>query len=308
MTKKKDNIQKISAYVILFCAVLLGIETGFHDRPEFLHYFELLDIFIIGYFTFELIYRWRSKPFRLKELIPTILLKIGERNEQNTKTNEEIDRENMIIEESFWLIFDFMLVVLGYLSFLRHLFDHPELLLLLRMFRVFRIFRVFELNDTLKDIEKKIFSIIPTIITFLVLIFLIIYSYAIIGMYLYDFHSFESIDFSNLYNALTGMFTIMTNGWSSTLEELRMAENVSSIVSEIYIISFFVFSVLITLNIFVAVMTTQIQEKLQNKMDALNDKEEDIMKSDIQQDEKIELLNQKLDQIIEEIQRIKGEK
>jgi len=304
----EKNIQKISAYVILICAILLGVETGFNNQPEWLFYFELLDILIIGYFTFELVYRWNKKSFNMKDFIPMLWRKISERNSANTKTEEEIGHENFVIEESFWLIFDFTLVFLGYLSFLRHLFDHPELILLLRMFRVFRIFRVFELNDTLKEIEKKIFSVIPTIITFLALIFLIIYSYAIIGMYLYNFQTFESIDFSNLYAALTGLFTIMTNGWSSTLAELRMAENVSTLVSEIYIISFFIFSVLITLNIFLAVMTTQIQDKLGKKMDTLNEKEDDLMKTDFKQDEKIALLNAKLDQIIEEMKRIKGEK
>jgi voltage-gated sodium channel len=304
----EKNIQKFSAYVILFCAILLGVETGFNDQPEWLFYFELLDILIIGYFTFEFIYRFNKKSFSIKEFLPSLWRKIRDRNSNTVKTEEEIDHENLVIEESFWLIFDLTLVLLGYLSFLRHLFDHPELILLLRMFRVFRIFRVFELNDTLKDIEKKIFSVIPTIITFLALIFLIIYSYAIIGMYLYNFQTFNSIDFSNLYSALTGLFTIMTNGWSSTLAELRMAENVSTLVSEIYIISFFVFSVLITLNIFLAVMTTQIQDKLSQKMDTLNEKEDNIMETDIKQDEKIALLNQKLDQIIEEIQRIKRDK
>jgi voltage-gated sodium channel len=302
------NIQKVSAYVILFCAILLGVETGFNDQPEWLFYFELLDIIIIGYFTFELIYRWNKKTFSIKEFLPLLWRKIRIHPTNNVRTNEEIVRENMVIEESFWLFFDFTLVLLGYLSFLRHLFDHPELILLLRMFRVFRIFRVFELNDTLKEIEKKIFSVIPTIVTFLALIFLIIYSYAIIGMYLYNFHTFDSIDFSNLYAAITGLFTIMTNGWSSTLTELRTAENVSTLVSEIYIISFFIFSVLITLNIFLAVMTTQIQDKLSEKMDTLNEKEDNIMETDIKQDEKIALLNQKLDQIIEEIQRIKSDK
>ena len=308
-----DKIQKISAYVILFCAVLLGVETGFNDQPKWLFYFELLDILIIGYFTFELVYRWRTKSFSMKELIPSGLNKIRDQKNKDgktleKKTNDQIDHENIVIEESFWLIFDLILVLLGYLSFLRHLFDHPELILLLRMFRVFRIFRVFELNDTLKDIEKKIFSVIPTIVTFLALIFLIIYSYAIIGMYLYNFHTFDSIDFSNLYAAITGLFTLMTNGWSGTLTELRTDDNVSTLVSEIYIISFFIFSVLITLNIFLAVMTSQIQDKLEKKMDSLNEKEDDILETDIRQDEKIALLNTKLDQIIEEIQRIKNQK
>jgi voltage-gated sodium channel len=180
--------------------------------------------------------------------------------------------------------------------------------MILRMFRIFRIFRVFEVSNRLKDIEKKIFSVVPTIITFLALIFLIIYCYAIIGMYLYDFNSFRYIDFSNLYSSITGLFTLMTNDWAATLAELRDADNVSSIVSEIYIISFFVFSVLITLNIFLAVMTSQIQEKLVKKIDTMNKKEDEILQSDMRQDEEIARLHDKLDQIIAEIDRLKTRK
>jgi hypothetical protein len=232
-------------------------------------------------------------------------IKIGQGEK---KADKDVEYQTMIIEESFWILFDLTLVIMGYLSFLRHLFDHTEVIMILRMFRIFRIFRVFELSERLKEIEKKIFSVIPTIVTFLALIFLIIYSYAIIGMYLYNFKTFHNIDFSNLYGAITGLFTLMTNDWASTLAELRGAEHVSSIVSEIYIISFFVFSVLITLNIFLAVMTSQIQEKLVKKIDTLNEKEDNMLKSDIKQDEKIELLHQKLDQIMDKIERLKAQK
>ena len=298
-------IQKISGYVILFCAILLGIETAFHDQPKYLFFFEVLDILIIGYFTFEIIYRWRTKVFGMKEFIPALAGKLTERE---NATRQESSHQNMVIEESFWLLFDLMLVILGYLSFLRHLFDHTEVIMILRMFRIFRIFRVFEVSNRLKDIEKKIFSVVPTIITFLALIFLIIYCYAIIGMYLYDFNSFRYIDFSNLYSSITGLFTLMTNDWAATLAELRDADNVSSIVSEIYIISFFVFSVLITLNIFLAVMTSQIQEKLVKKIDTMNKKEDEILQSDMRQDEEIARLHDKLDQIIAEIDRLKTRK
>jgi voltage-gated sodium channel len=207
-----------------------------------------------------------------------------------------------------WLVFDGLLVVMGFIALFRHLVEHPQLILLLRLFRVFRIFRIFELNETLKDIEKKIISVVPTIATFLVLIFLILYAYAIVGMYMYDFEDdFNTIDFSGVYAAMTSLFVMMTNGWSDTLAELRSHHIVPDIYTDIYIISFFIFSVLVTLNVFLAVMTSQIQDKIdKNNSDehqALKDADGQIMKMEKQQQHEIAELNAKLDAILKRLEK-----
>ena len=274
LNKRKNVVSRISGIIIIFCAVLLGIETYFQNDTEALRYFKIADMIIVGYFTFEIIYRFVFLNSSIKEVPGALkrkMLNYKDINEQNINDGE-------IIEEWFWFLFDFILVVLGYLSFMQHLFAHPEAILVLRMFRIFRILRVFELNASLKSIERKIFSVIPTVLTFFLLITLIIYVYAIIGTFLYDFKKFDTIDFSNLHASIVGIFSMMSNGWGDVLNELKNeAINVSPLVSEIYILSFFVFSVLITLNVFLAVMTSQIQDKIKNELEAISKKEDTII-------------------------------
>lgn len=300
----KDNlnfINKLSALFIIISAISIGIEASLNAKEQFLNVFYILDIFIIAYFSFELVVRivFNDKP--LKQFLPAL------KNYLSKEKKSNLEEDRALIEEWMWLIFDGLLVIMGFIALFRHLVEHPQLILLLRLFRVFRIFRIFELNQTLKDIEKKIISVVPTIATFLVLIFLILYAYAIVGMYMYDFRKYETIDFSGVYAAMTSLFVMMTNGWSDTLIELRSHHIVPNIYSDIYIISFFIFSVLVTLNVFLAVMTSQIQDKLAKEIaddhNELLEKDKQILSAEHSQQKEIQELNAKLDAILERLNK-----
>ena len=300
----KDNlnlINKLSAVFIIFSAISIGVEASLNAKEQFLNVFYILDIFIIAYFTFELFVRIRYNDKPLKGFFPALKKYLS--NDKKV----DLEREKALIEEWMWLVFDGILVVMGFIALFRHLVEHPQLILLLRLFRVFRIFRIFELNETLKDIEKKIISVVPTIATFLVLIFLILYAYAIVGMYMYDFKKYETIDFSGVYAAMTSLFVMMTNGWSDTLVELRSHHIVPDIYTDVFIISFFIFSVLVTLNVFLAVMTSQIQDKIEkdnsNAHQALKDADGQIIKMENEQQIKIAELNSKLDTILDQLKK-----
>jgi hypothetical protein len=300
----KDNlnlINKISALFIIISAISIGIEASLNAKDQFLNAFYFLDIVIIAYFAFELVVRisYNDKP--LNEFLPAFKIYLSAKNK------DDLGREKALIEEWMWIVFDGLLVIMGFIALFRHLVEHPQLILLLRLFRVFRIFRIFELNQTLKDIEKKIISVVPTIATFLVLIFLILYAYAIVGMYMYDFQKYDTIDFSGVYAAMTSLFVMMTNGWSDTLVELRSHHVVPNFYSDIYIISFFIFSVLVTLNVFLAVMTSQIQDKLVKDIaedhKELKDADDKIMKMERKQQSEIIELSEKLDAILKRLEK-----
>jgi voltage-gated sodium channel len=285
----EKRLSLISGIVILFCAVLLGIETYYHNNAKAMELFEILDVIIVGYFTIEIIYRLVYREYSIAQVPGALKRKIFYAKKEDIQANPD---DGEIIESWFWILFDLLLVILGYLSFLRHYMDHPQTILLLRMFRIFRILRVFEFSPALKSIERKIFSVVPTVITFFFLIGLIIYVYAIIGMYLYDFKTFDTIDFSDLHVTITGIFDMMANGWSDILKDLKTnAPHISHWVTEAYVISFFVFSVLVTLNVFIAVMTTQIQDKL--------------LEEEKKHSESNELLSAKLDTVLKELETLK---
>jgi len=298
----QKQLNKVTTIVILFCAIILGVETYFHRDSSAYIYFEVIDIAIISFFVYEIIFRLRRLEFSLRQLPGACKRKIFQAKKYSLG-QEENDGE--IIEYWFWLIFDLLLVLLGLISFFRHIVEHPEAILILRLFGILRILRVFELNKSLKNIERKIFSVIPTVITFCVLLFLIIYVYAIIGMYLYDFQKFTFIDFSDLQKSVSSIFTIMSNGWDEALADLKVnAPVINPIVSEFFIFSFFIFSVLITLNVFIAVMTSQIQEKINADLSGI--KRDLIIEKEQESGQNQEMLNQKLETVLKELAEIKS--
>jgi hypothetical protein len=304
MLNNKQFLNKISALVILLSALLIGIETAFRENRQLEHILSYVDILIVLYFSFEIFYRIKTVENSFSIFVETLksYLPLNKKKERNNS--------NEVLEEWFWISFDFGLVVLSYLSFLRHYFEHPQLLLILRLFRIFRIFRVFELNESLKRIEKKIISVVPTIITFFVLIVLLLYTYSIVGMYLYNFRTFETVDFSGVYKSMTSLFVLMTNGWSDTLYELRKVNEVATIVTDIYVISFFLFSVIVTLNVFLAVMTSQIQEKLEEDIQEIKKVDKEIQSEIIHMEKESDRENNemmiKINTILNELEQLKS--
>jgi hypothetical protein len=255
-----ESLQRVSSFVILFNAFVIGIETAIKYNSSFKFYFDIIDALFVLFFTYEISIRlFFSSP--LKTLFRDLKVFFQFFRKENKKIAETIDS----LETWFWITFDLILVVASWIAFAEHFIKHPEIILILRMLRVFRIFRLFSGLNYIKRIERKIAAVIPTIAIFLILIFLLVYTYAILGMNLYGFQKFDSINYSTLYEAMMGMFQIMTNGWADVHKELRLYTSVHEIVTDFYLVSFFIFSVMITLNVFLAVMTTSIQEKLSSQ-------------------------------------------
>ena len=268
-------LNRISGIIILLNVILIGVESSIRGNLTADWVFAVLDIVFVGYFTFEIgfrIFKLRPAISELKSSIIELLDHYRISNlmdeEERRKDSKHILEDNVrdakieVIEKWIWLLFDSFLVLASWIAFAKHFVTHPELIMLLRILRILRIFRIFSISDYIKNIEKKIAAVIPTISIFLILIFLLVYTYAILGMNLYNFHRFENLDFSNLYEAMLNLFMLMTNGWSGILNELRTYEAINPLITDFYVISFFIFSVMITLNVFLAVMTSGIQDRL----------------------------------------------
>ena len=306
-TAYHNRLNNISGLVIVFNAILIGIEASIRNSTELNQLFDIIDILFVLYFTYEIIARYRYEDTTLKHLVNAMK---GAVNYYRTKQHStELETISETFETWFWLIFDTVLVLASWIAFAKHFIRHPEIILILRMLRIFRIFRIFSISDYIKNIEKKIIAVIPTISIFLVLIFLLIYTYAILGMNLYEFHKFDTIDFSNLYQAMLNLFMLMTNGWSGVLTDLRSYDAINPIITDIYVISFFIFSVMITLNVFLAVMTSGIQDRINEE------KEQKIKQNSttsvspeeaITLEEKIDRMNEQLKTLTEQINQSKN--
>lgn len=304
---KSQKLDKITGYIIVLCSIVIGIETYFRDDTTYSLIFNLLDILFVCYFTFEIIFRFKFNEIDIKNVPNAFKIKF-----LKDSSDEQEEYAGEVIEHWFWLLFDFFLVIGGIISFFRHFIEHPELIMVLRMLRLSRVLRLFDFSSKLRNIERKIFSVAPTVATFGFLLFLILYVYSILGMSLYNYEKLDSIDFSTLYNSISSLFVLMSNGWSDALIELKTkATWVDPLVSDLYIYSFFIFSVLVTLNVFLAVMTTQIQDKIEGQLDIIKRKEDEIkvelIKSEkISEDIQVDL-DAKMNSILQEIQSIKKE-
>lgn len=252
-------VGKITPWVIFLCAAVLGLETYFRDNPKVEIWFLTIDHLFLAYFAFELTVRLLSfQSWQITRKAITVCLK------EKHPSSEYIAQA----EEAFWLVFDAAILLFGLLSLLQEFVDHPELAMTLRLFRIFRVFRLFEVSPNLKEIERKIASVVPTVLVFALLLGLILFVYAIVGMNLYEFKKFGKLDFSTLYEAFASLFSLMSNGWDDALVELKAGSpQIHPVITDLYIFSFFVFSVLVTLNVFVSVMAGQVQAKIEEKIE-----------------------------------------
>ena len=73
----------------------------------------------------------------------------------------------------------------------------------------------------MRDIEKKIISVLPTVFIFGSLLFIILFIFALIGSNIYNFKKYENINFSSIYEAIISLFSCLTNGWENVHFELR---------------------------------------------------------------------------------------
>ena len=234
--------------VIVACVVVLGIEASMHNSvSQFLY---VLDIAFVAYFSFEIAYRaiqrkeWRSQ---YRELL-------------------------------FWFWFDFAVTVSCLVALLLPFIEHPILLAILRILRILRLFRIFSIFKQIRYIEKKILSTIETVVIFGFFSLLIVYVYAVVGMNLFSFQRMGNMNFENLYEAMVSMFVLITNDWADAWRAVRN-ENTSlpRFIVDFFFFSFIISAVIFTLNAFIAVMTSQIEQRFSAKVKKqMTDVEEEI--------------------------------
>lgn len=295
--KKSNWYKPITPWVIIFCAVVLCFEVTLPVTHYWFITFKILDWLFLIYFSIEIIVRWmeHNPEKSFKSFIYTLkrvpFLIRGSKGKLN-------GNEKDILEHWFWMFFDSGIVLLCLLSETFSLIEHPELASLFRLFRIFRVLKIFEVSPTLQKIENKIISVMPTVFVFAMLVFLLIFVYAILGMYMFKFKEYTTIDFSNFYNTICDLFIMITNGWSDVRNELNLKSGIP-LLTDFYIFSFVVFSSMITLNVFLAVMTGQIQEKIHQDLkrnEKLDEIENKHLHAELQEIKaKLQLLEKKID-------------
>lgn len=259
---ESQRFKRLVAIAIVLCSVLLGIETFFQEHMPV---FQALDLIFTIFFIVEIAIRIGAASAGLKFFQLFVLLR-----------NKQGRYHIHVLEKGFWNWFDFTIVVLSLISLFQHIFEHPEFLEVARLFRVLRVMRLLEVSKALIAVERKIVSIIPTIFSFALLLGVLLFIYAIIGIFLFSHHKYENADFTSLGHAFLTLFQLMTlDGWSDMMYAASANYN-DSIFIKGYFISFVVLTAIISFNVFVAVLTSQVHEKVmddqrtaEGKFDAL---------------------------------------
>jgi voltage-gated sodium channel len=241
-------------FAILFCSILLGVETYFPNEEGV---FLVFDIFFTVFFIAEIILRMASAPnlsvfFNLFEI----------RRIPKERAKGKPTWKLKMNEKQFWNWFDTLIIVITTISLFKHFFEHPEFLLVSRLFRVVRVLRLFEISKELKAVEKKIISIIPTVFSFGLLLGILLYIYSIVGVYLFHHAEFENASFANLQEAYLTLFQIMTlDGWSEIMNTTSSSMYAPWLV-KIFFVSFVMMTAIVSFNVFVAVLTSQVHDKM----------------------------------------------
>lgn len=262
---ESQTFKRLVAIAIILCSILLGIETFYSEQ---ILTFQFLDTLFTIFFIVEIIIRLGADSGGLKFFVLFHLVR-----------NKSGRFHIHVLERGFWNWFDFTIVILSVVSLFQHIFEHPEFLEVARLFRVMRVMRLLEVSKALIAVERKIVSIIPTIFSFALLLGVLLFIYAIIGIFLFSHHKYENADFSSLGHAFLTLFQLMTlDGWSDIMYAASSHYNDSLFIKG-YFISFVVLTAIISFNVFVAVLTSQVHEKVMEDQRSAEGKFDELEKN-----------------------------
>lgn len=288
--------QRVVNYAIIACSFIVGIETILVGKGWQL-FFHYLDYVFLVFFTAEILIRI------LAERHPLLFFKLFER--RKSVIDGKVKYFIKFTDHGFWNIFDLFLISMSFIGAFTHIFKHANFIEIGRLFRIFRIIRLLEISEQLKEIERRIVSIVPTVFSFALLLIILIYIYSILGMYLFENQVHEKSNFSNIIESFLSLFQVMTlDGWSDVMNDVKNHnQNLHPMIIQIYFVSFVVFTAIVTFNVFIAIMTSKVEDKMEQEM-IKQEQIQDIAKEAITTEKQMQ---QSLQEIVIELNIIKSE-
>lgn len=279
-------------YSIIGFAFVVGIETLQVD-DRWIGFFNSTEYIFVVFFTVEILLRILAEnhPLDFFNLLKSKKIIVQGRK----KTEFEIT------EHGVWNYFDFILIVMSLFGLFAKMAIFPGFFQIGRLFRIFRIVRLLEISDQLKEVEKRIVSIIPTVFSFAGLLLILTYIYAIIGIFMFEKKVYATADFSSIIDSFITLFQVMTlDNWSDVMNDLSThVVSFSPLVIKFYFISFVILTAIIAFNVFIAVMTSNVQERLEKgieeKINAVENINQNVQLNDSMKEMILEIKNLKVD-------------
>jgi voltage-gated sodium channel len=217
--------------LILLSAVIIGLETYPALAKQYNEILSLIDKIIIALFTLE------------------IALKII----SNGK------RPWMYFSDP-WNLFDFIIVAICLVPL-----NDTHYFAIFRILRILRIFRMITVFPKLKLIVSALLKSIPSMGYVLMLIGILFYVYAVVGVFLFGVS--DPMHFGDLHHSFVTLFKVLTlEGWTDIMNVHVFGDSgnekmqIISIWPFLYFASFILIGAMIIMNLFIGVIMNSMEE------------------------------------------------
>ncbi len=261
--------------LILLSAVIIGLETYPDLAKKHYDLLSLVDQLIIALFTIE------------------IALKIISNG-----------KKPWLYFSDPWNVFDFVIVAVCLIPF-----NDTHYFAVFRILRVLRILRMITVFPKLRLLISALIKSIPSMGYILMLIGVLFYVYAIVGVFL--FGATDPMHFGDLHHAFVTLFKILTlEGWTDIMNAHIFGKSVENNMQIISIWPFFYFSsfiligAMIIMNLFIGVIMNSMEEskkELSQELNVIKYKENDT-------EELYKHIIERLNELNHEIKSLKGNK
>ena len=212
--------QGVVVGAILANAIVLGLETYDGVEAEYGGLLGAANTFFLALFTVEIAIR---------------LLAYG--------------RRPLDYFRSPWNVFDFVVVALAYLPWVR------QSVTLLRLARLLRVARLLSVLPGLRVVLRGVLRSVPPLASVAVLTFFLLYLYGMLGWLLFGDH--DPARFGNIGRSLLTLFQLLTlEGWNEVLE----TQMEYSSWSWIYFVTFILAGSFLILNLVIAIVLNSVEE------------------------------------------------
>ena len=273
--------------VIIFAGILVGIQTFPETEAQHGTLINILDQTILWIFVLEIL---------LKMIVlspkPHHFFKDG------------------------WNVFDFIIVAVCFLPI------GGSFVTLFRLVRLLRVLRLITVIPRLQIIVGGLLKSLPSMIYVLILLSLLFYVYAVLGVFL--FRENDPVHFGNLWTSLLSLFRVVTledwtdvmyiqmfgsdayEGYNQSTTGMDITPSAQPIVGALYFVSFVLLGTMVMLNLVIGVVLNGMEDAQKEIADQAlhNMLTQNKESGELSRSEKVEELRSRLKEISEELDHL----
>ena len=274
---------------IIVAGIVVGIETFPEMERSYAGLWKVLDKVILAIFTVEIL-------IKMVALAPNPL---------------RFFRDG-------WNVFDFVIVAVCFLPF------GGSYVAVLRLFRLLRVLRLITVVPKLQIIVGAILRSLPSMFYVTVLLGLLFYIYAVIGVMF--FRGNDPVHFGDLWTSMLSLFRVVTledwtdvmyiqmfgsdayQGYNQSVEGMEITPKAQPLLGAFYFVSFVLIGTMIMLNLVIGVvingMDNAQKEVAERQLLRLLEHDDEKGIAELERHEQIEVLRHKLRTINDELEHL----